>query len=81
VIYALAKRGTFAKRWHQGAIQPEEVSALSQLLIEEGAQAYTEEQASRFTREALVALDEASGANQSGAALRELAELLLNRRN
>ena len=79
VVFALAKNSSFAKRWRQGPILSHEVSELSHLLIEEGAQAYTEGQSTRLTREALEALEMATGGSRSGAALNGLAETLLKR--
>lgn len=79
VVYALQNQKRFAQRWLSGGIPPSEAPQLAQWLIEEGAQTYTEQQASRYTGEALSALDQARLDNPYGAALRELAHLLLKR--
>ncbi|MEN4013373.1 MAG: polyprenyl synthetase family protein [Bellilinea sp.] len=79
VVYALQKRGAFAKRWLTGNIEPGEASLLAAWLVEEGAQAYTEQQATIYTQQALSALEQTGLTNHAGAALRELALLLLHR--
>ena len=80
VVYALHKGGLFAERWHQGRIQPDEVPGLSQQLISEGAQEYTQQQADTLTKAALEALERTGFANDASLALRDLAQALLNRR-
>ncbi|HEY9086974.1 MAG TPA: polyprenyl synthetase family protein [Anaerolineaceae bacterium] len=81
VLYALERGGAFAARWRRGPVQPEEVSELAQMLVDEGAQSYTAQTADRLTAEALQALDEAAGSSAEAEALRSLAETLLNRSN
>jgi geranylgeranyl diphosphate synthase type I len=81
VLYALQQKGAFAGRWSCGGVQADEVPRLSQLLVEEGAQSFTEQTANRLTREALDALDRAGEGSESANALRLLAEKLLNRSN
>lgn len=79
VVYALRNKQRFAQRWLSGGITPEEAPQLAQWLIEEGAQVYTEQQASLYTTEALTALEQAGLDNPYGTALRELALMLLKR--
>jgi len=79
VVYALQKQQAFAQRWLAGPIQPHEINHLAGLLIQEGAQRYTEEQAERYTQQALRSLAQAAVENDAGEALRELALNLLKR--
>jgi geranylgeranyl diphosphate synthase type I len=79
VLYGLEKGGAFAERWQGGKITPDEAPALAALLESEGARAYTEQAAARLTRQARQALADANPQQAGGAALRELAEMLLNR--
>ncbi|MBE9523743.1 MAG: polyprenyl synthetase family protein [Chloroflexi bacterium] len=79
ILYALGQQGMFAKRWHQGPIQPEEVPTLAALLETEGARAYTINEASRLTKQALTALAQANPQGEAGQALTALANQLLRR--
>jgi geranylgeranyl diphosphate synthase type I len=79
VLYGLGKKGSFAERWRQGPITPNEVTGLARQLEVEGARAYAREAASRLTAEALQALQEALPEGEAGQALVELAEMLLKR--
>jgi geranylgeranyl diphosphate synthase, type I len=79
VLYGLHQRGKFAARWKKGDIQAEEAPELAALLEAEGALVYTRETAAVLTERALQALDEAQPKGEAGAALRELADQLLNR--
>jgi geranylgeranyl diphosphate synthase type I len=79
VVYALNQRGAFYQRWLLGAITPEEAPALAQQLETEGAKDYTQATVKRLTTQALQALDAASPQGEAGTALRELADMLLNR--
>lgn len=81
VLYALQQKQRFAERWSNGPITAAEAPAMAQMLIDEGAQAYTEEQAHRLTKEALDALAQGSISVESGAALRRLALKLLGRKS
>lgn len=87
VLYALEKNGAFARRWMQGAIRPDEVQPLARLLEEEGAAQQTLDTAQRLTEQARLALEEATAGapvdSESGCAaqaMRELTELLLQRK-
>jgi geranylgeranyl diphosphate synthase type I len=79
VLYGLEQGGAFAKRWAQGPIGVDEVDALAAQLEAEGARQFTQAEANRLTDEALQALDEARPQGEAGAALRELADRLLQR--
>lgn len=80
ILYGIHQRGIFAARWEKGFIRPEEASAIADLLEAEGALGYTREAAEVLTEEALRALEEAGPRGEAGLALRELANLLLNRK-
>ncbi|MEW5870249.1 MAG: polyprenyl synthetase family protein [Chloroflexota bacterium] len=79
VLYGLARNGPFAERWKQGGVTATEVSALAAQLEAEGGRAFTQDWARRYTGQALQALEEAQPQGEAGAALRELADLLLKR--
>jgi len=79
VLYGIAQNGDFAQRWLGGPIQPEEVSALAAQLEAEGARVYTQSAANRLTGAALEALEQAQPRGESGEALMELANKLLQR--
>jgi geranylgeranyl diphosphate synthase type I len=81
VLYGLSQQGVFARRWAQGAIQPDEVQALRVQLEGEGARRYVSERADQLTRQALEALARARPAGEAGQALDELARRLLKREN
>jgi geranylgeranyl diphosphate synthase, type I len=82
ILYALQQGNRFAERWASGPIRSAEVEELAGLLTEEGAQEYTQEKADELTRRALLALSSAvKEENQSTAALREMADRLLQRQN
>jgi geranylgeranyl diphosphate synthase type I len=79
VIYALEKGGSFASRWTQGPIKPEETKAIAEQLENEGARAYTQESANKMTEKALLSLSEAGLSGQAGEMLISLANRLLHR--
>jgi geranylgeranyl diphosphate synthase, type I len=81
VLYAIQQQKQFAQRWANGPITASEVPELAQLLIDEGAQTYTERLSNQLTLESLEALDAGSISNEAGAALRNLAKKLLGRYN
>jgi geranylgeranyl diphosphate synthase type I len=80
VLYALQKKGEFAKRWVNGGIPESEVAELARMLEDEGAREYTRTEGERLTSEALKALEAAKPEPETGAALAELAEELGQRR-
>lgn len=79
VLFGLAQKGAFAQRWLEGEITPDEVPDLAALLENEGARAYTQEEANRLTTAALDSLEQANPRGQAGQALVELANQLLRR--
>ena len=79
VLYGLEKEGKFAQRWRQGGILPEEVAGLAMQLENEGARSYTQEKADQLTQQALGYLEDARPQGEAGLAIKELADLLLNR--
>ena len=79
VLYGISQKKEFARRWLSGSIHPEEVAVLAKMLVDEGAQAYTDAVADRLTSEALVALNSACDRNEAASALYELANQLLRR--
>lgn len=80
VIYGLGKMQKFAQRWRQGRIPLDEVQAVAALLEEEGARAYAQEVARNETEIAMDYLQRANPRGMAGGALRELAEILLGRK-
>ncbi|MDR3576375.1 MAG: polyprenyl synthetase family protein [Anaerolineaceae bacterium] len=79
VLYGISQNREFARRWISGSIQLHEVNRLAKVLVDEGAQAYTNAMADQLTSEALVALDSACDRNEAAGALYELANQLLKR--
>ncbi|MBN2046712.1 MAG: polyprenyl synthetase family protein [Anaerolineaceae bacterium] len=81
ILFGLEHNAKFAARWQQ-PINEQDVPELAQLLIDSGAQAFTEHEADRLTREALDSLDLAfSTSNPAVEALRELAVKLIGRQS
>jgi geranylgeranyl diphosphate synthase, type I len=81
VLYAIQQQKQFAQRWADGPITASEVPELAQMLVDEGAQTYTEQLSNQLTKDALEALDIGSISHEAGAALRNLAKKLLGRHN
>ncbi len=79
VLYGLSQRGEFGRRWLQGAVQAEEVPLLAKQLESEGGRGYTQTIANQLTEQALIHLQSAQPQGDAGKALRDLADLLLNR--
>ncbi len=79
VLYGLSKQGSFARRWAQGSLTPEEVPGLAVQLELEGAKAFVQEQANQLTGQALEILEEADPKGEAGQALVSLARKLLSR--
>jgi geranylgeranyl diphosphate synthase type I len=79
VLFGLEKNGDFAKRWKFEQIRSEDVPLLAKLLEDEGARAYTQETADRFTKQALQDLEKANPLGEAGISQRLLANHLLNR--
>jgi geranylgeranyl diphosphate synthase, type I len=79
VLYGVGRRGRFAERWKRRAIRPEEVPGIAQMLIEEGAQVFAEDESRRLTKAALASLQKACTSDGAAAALLELTNQLLSR--
>jgi geranylgeranyl diphosphate synthase type I len=79
VLYGLQRKGEFHQRWIRGSISPKEAVTLANLLAEEGAKEYSQQQVDQLTNQAISALDSAQPKGEAGAALYELAKKLLNR--
>lgn len=80
VLYALVKKGPFAKAWQNGINPVEQVPHLAALLADEGASEFTLAEADRLTRKANAALEAAlPGESDSAIALRQLTSSLLRR--
>lgn len=80
VLYGLGQGGTFAKRWAEGSIRPEEVPPLAAQLDREGARLFAQEAAGQLTDLALQSLRLADPQGEAGEALYGLVNRLLNRR-
>ncbi len=79
VLFGLEQKGEFARRWLAGPIQVEEVGEIAKQLRAEGAYAYTDEMAQKYTEKALQNLETAMPSPHGGEALRSLALDLLRR--
>jgi geranylgeranyl diphosphate synthase type I len=79
VLLGLEKNGEFAQRWRQGPIRPEEVRALAALLETESARTSARDAARQMTDLALENLRVANPQGEAGAALKSLADKLLQR--
>jgi geranylgeranyl diphosphate synthase type I len=79
VLYGLSLKGPFSRRWQNGPILVEEVPEVAAQLESEGARRYTQEYASRYTSQALQALEAVNPTSLGGKHLFELANALLNR--
>jgi len=80
ILFGLAQKKEFYKRWTEGSITSEEAGNLSVILEAEGGRAYAQNTADQLTNLALAALDNAQPRGESGKILRELANKLLNRK-
>ena len=80
VLYGLGKRGKFAERWAQGSITASEVKDVAMQLEIEGGKKYAEEISIKETQKALAYLDQANPRGEAGAAMHQLANMLLKRK-
>lgn len=80
VLFALEKNGGFAKRWKQGPISADEVTAVASLLESEGGKAYAETMSEELTQKALGYLKQADPQGEAGEAILGLANMLLKRK-
>ena len=81
ILYGINKRGKFAQRWTTSAIRPDEVADVAQMLVNEGAREYAEQEAQRLTNQSLNILEEINPKNEAGKALADLTNTLLNRKS
>ncbi len=81
VIYALNQEKKFAERWLRGPLDPTEVNQVVRLLELEGAKDFTVQNSDQLTREALAALERASGSRVGKQALIQMAQMLISRDN
>ena len=79
VLFGLAKKGPFSRRWSEQSVRPEEVGPLAEQLAAEGAKLFTQETADQMTDLALQSLRAADPQGDASDALFELANILLNR--
>lgn len=80
ILYGIAQKGDFYTAWRSGKITPRDVSRLARLLEKEGARRFASQKAARLTEIALENLEKAQPAGKAGAAIRDLATQLLQRR-
>lgn len=79
IVYGIQQKGSFADRWAQGPIIPEEVPQLAVQLEVEGGRDFATKAASEMTRQALESLEQANPQGEAGQALTILAHELLGR--
>jgi len=79
ILFGLEKRGNFYRGWKNQGLSIEEIPTLVSMLEKEGAKEYTELRTKEMTEMALTALDNANPTIEAGAALKSLAQNLLNR--
>jgi len=79
VLLGLRSGGSFAKRWRQGNIQPEEVYDLAKSLEAEGIRAATQAEALRLTQQALAELSAAQPHGIAAEALYQLTNQMSRR--
>ena len=81
ILYGLSKRGKFYKKWNSGKVPVDEIEHATQILIEEGAKEFSQDQATRLTDMALKALTNANPKGLAGQELHNLTLKLLKRQN
>jgi geranylgeranyl diphosphate synthase type I len=79
VLFGLSIGGRFAARWRQGPISVAEVPSLAEVLMEEGAYAYTQSKADELTEAAVKSLRAAGPVGAASEALERMAGSLLKR--
>jgi len=79
ILFGLGKEGSFARRWSEDQIRPDEVAELAEQLAADGARLYTQETADQMTDLALQSLRMAGPKGEAGEALFELVNKLINR--
>ena len=79
ILYGISQKGKFAQRWNASAIHPDEVAEVAQMLVNEGACKYAQDEAERLTNQALETLEKVNPKNEAAHALVDLTNKLLNR--
>jgi geranylgeranyl diphosphate synthase type I len=79
VLFGLVQNRQFASRWKQGAINQAEVQDVAKLLEDEGAKEYAEKKSVEETHKAMKYLEDANPSGEAGAAIYQLANMLLKR--
>jgi geranylgeranyl diphosphate synthase type I len=79
IVFGIQQNGSFADRWSQGPIQPEEVPQLAAQLEVEGGRDFAMKAASDMTRQSLESLEQANPQGEAGRVLTDLAHELLGR--
>jgi geranylgeranyl diphosphate synthase type I len=80
VLYGLGRNGKFSERWAQGPITASEVKDVAKQLEDEGGKNYAEEISKAETQKALEYLDKANPQGEAGESIRQLANMLLKRK-
>lgn len=79
IILGLQANDSFARRWRQGNIQPEEVVGLAKQLEKEGVKAATQAEAHRLTQQAFAELDAAQAVGLASQALYQMTKKMSQR--
>ncbi|RCK76235.1 MAG: Octaprenyl diphosphate synthase [Anaerolineae bacterium] len=79
VILGLQLNGSFARRWRQGNIKPEEVYGLAKQLEDEGVRTTTQAEAYRLTQQALAELNAAQADGVAFQALYQMTHQMSQR--
>jgi geranylgeranyl diphosphate synthase type I len=80
VLYGLGRNGKFSERWTQGPITASEVKDVAKQLEDEGGRNYAEEISKAETQKALEYLNKANPQGEAGESIRQLANMLLKRK-
>ncbi|HTP03228.1 MAG TPA: polyprenyl synthetase family protein [Anaerolineales bacterium] len=81
VLYGLAQKAAFARRWAEGPVLESETRELAGALAADGARDYCAAEADRLTAMAMDALHSAHPGGDAGEALSQLAAMLLQRQS
>jgi geranylgeranyl diphosphate synthase type I len=79
VLFGINKGAKFAQRWRKGMISPNEVPALADLLIEEGALLFTQETIDKIIDMAFQSLRLTNPQGEAGEELFEMLQKITNR--
>jgi geranylgeranyl diphosphate synthase type I len=80
ILYGLGKHGKFAERWARGSITPSEVKDVARQLEDEGGKNYADEISKTEIQKALEYLDKVNPRGEAGKSVRQLANMLLKRK-